>query len=64
MTISKSQALMIWEETSNSDKDEILSPATERQFSLLPVRSDRDNLKNFSPAAKRVIVTLVRKWLR
>jgi len=65
MTVSKSQALEIWDMASQEDRKQILQQASENQFSKLPVQSFKSKVNSsFSSTAKLVIVNLVRKWLK
>lgn len=65
MTISKSQALEIWNMASQEDRKQILNLASENQFSKLPVESFKSKVNSsFSSPAKLIIANLVRKWIK
>lgn len=63
--VTKSEALEIWNMASQEDRIQILNLASEIQFAKLPVEAFKSKVNSsFSPPAKLVIVTLVRKWLK
>ena len=65
MTVSKSQALEIWNMAGQQDRIQILELASENQFSKLPVEAFKSKVNSsFSSPAKLIIATLVRKWLK
>lgn len=65
MTVSKSQALEIWNMANQESRKEILELASENQFSKLPVEAFKSKINSsFSSQAKLIIVNLVRKWVK
>ena len=63
--VSKSEAIEVWNMANQEDRKQILELASENQFAKLPVQAFKSRVNSsFSSAAKLVIVTLVRKWLK